>query len=496
MISCRAACGSTTCKLGDEPRALRFLRSRARSRAPPVDNRHYRLWTIQIDDAAITDVRDVSVDDVRVIDTHGFARGGFYLKPHRGFYVRPTEVRTDSASVYYGNDTIASELRGTFGLHITEVDPRFDHGVEILRDFDAVARGEGNVGDLRFLDRWLHDARISVAGGEGATQFDGEVHRGVIVPGSRAWARAESVRLSSGRDGVSGTSFVSASVSKDEPLIRFAVEMHGFGLHRDAKRVLDAPSVLATAQIENVDLTRPFDRWAIAIDVPNAEASQLELVNAYLDEPALRSGSAMLRGHANITPWNMSGHANVDVSGASFDVKKTLVTASGTGEVTLHDYDFRTRRADLAGARVELHDVSGGDDHGFWANVSASPLTLDLHDGATLSGTLTGKLRNAQLPLTIAGAPGIVHTVFGRQGFTTSARVRVGAETDISDLRIIGNSIDVRAHYRDGDGAALVETPLMNLGIVIRDGEASTRLFASRAWYARTLGTEDSLPVF
>ncbi len=464
---------------------------------PPVDDRHYHLWTIQIDDATMVDVREVWVDSIRVIDTHGFAKGGFYLKPQRGFYVRPTEVRTDGASVYDGKNTIASELRGTFGLRLSEIDPRFDHGLEILRNLDASARGEGNVGDLRFLDRWLHAARISVAGGAGATQFDVEVHRGKIASGSRAWARHENVQAWSGRDGISATALVSASVPRGERHIALAVETHECSIHRDATRVVDAPTIFAAAQIDNVDLSRPFDRWAMSIDVPIAKASRLEALNAYFDEPMLRAGAATVSGHASITPENMSGHATLDVTDASVELRKTLVTASGRAKVTLHDYDFRSHRGDVAGARLVLRDVSGGDERGFWADVSASPLAIDLDHGAVVSGTFTGKVRNAQLPLTILGAPGIVHTVFGSQGFTTSARIRVGrGETDISGLRAIGNSIDVRAHYHQDEGAVLVETPLMNVGILVRNGETSTRLFASRSWYTRTLRAEDPLPVF
>lgn len=70
------------------------------------------------------------------------------------------------------------------------------------------------------------------------------------------------------------------------------------------------------------------------------------------------------------------------------------------------------RALSLSGARV---------------NISANPLTIDLTHGVTLSGTFTGKARNAQLPLEILGAPGIVHTVFGAQGFTVSANVRAAA---------------------------------------------------------------------
>jgi len=70
---------------------------------------------------------------------------------------------------------------------------------------------------------------------------------------------------------------------------------------------------------------------------------------------------------------------------------------------------------------------------------------------------------------------------------STHARISSRA-TDLTDLRIIGNSIEARAHYHATDGAALVETPFINVGVLIRDGKSTTHLFVTRDWYARTLG--------
>ena len=104
---------------------------------------------------------------------------------------------------------------------------------------------------------------------------------------------------------------------------------------------------------------------------------------------------------------------------------------------------------------------------------------------------ITGKFKNGQLPLAIVDAPGIVRSVFGSQGFTMStwAGFARGA-TELSDLRVIGNNIRVRAQYRARDGAALVETPYLNVGLVIRNGETTTQLFATRDWYARARDTK------
>jgi len=458
---------------------------------PPVTDENYRLWSVQIDDAVVDDVREAWVDTIRVTDTSGHVEGGFHFEPLRRISVRPTSVRTEDAGVFDGNETITNELRGTFALHIAELDVRDVHGAEVLAYFDATAKGHSQVGDLRFLDRWLHSAHVAVAGGAGPTVFAFALQRGQLVPGSHAWTRANGWSLWSGHDGLSGTSVVSADVPEGKPRLAIAVETYGLGLHRGKTQVVHAPAVAASARIDNLDLTKPFDRWALSVDVPSASVKELGALNAYLGEPMLRGGSATMNGHADLAPHTVSGHAKIDVDSAVVEVRKTVVTASGTVEATLHGLDLRSGKGSLAGARIDLRDVSGADQRDWWAHLSLNPLFLATEHGLSMSGMITGKFRNAQLPLAILDAPGIVRSVFGSQGFTMStwARFARGA-TELSDLRVIGNNIQVRAQYRARDGAALVETPYLNVGLVIRNGETTTQLFATREWYARVLDTK------
>lgn len=451
----------------------------------------YRLWSVAIDDAVVADVREVWVDTIRVTASGGHVEGGFLFEPERRVSVSPTYSGVEDASVVDGKHAIARNLHGTFSLRIAELDMRYVRGAEVLGHIDGTASGNAQVGDLVFLDRWLHSAHVAVAGGAGPTTFSVAVEEGRLVCGSRAWMRADGWSLWSGHDGLSGTSEVTAVVPDGEPRLTIAVETSGLGVHRGKTRVAHAPSASASARIDNLDMARPFDRWAASVDVPSATASDLRALDAYLDSPMLRGGSATMKAHAELAPHHLSGHATIDVSRAVVDIRKTTVTASGTFDATLHHFDLRSGKGDLAGARIDLHDVSGAGQRGWWANFSVNPLSIDLAHGFGFSGAVTGKLANGQLPLAILDAPGIVRTVFGSQGFTMATQARYAhGRTDLTDLRVIGNTVEVRAQLRDGDGAVLVETPFINVGLVIRDGDTSTHLFATRDWYARMLDTK------
>ncbi len=461
--------------------------------APPPPDEPYRSWTVQVKDVIVDDVREVWVDTVRVSDRDGRAAGSFRLEPGRRFLLGPTDVRTEDATVANGKEVITSNLRGSFALRISDFDVRDVHGVDVLRHVDGKATARSTVGNLHVFDRWLRPSHVAIAGSGGPTWFAVELNHGRIVAGSRAWFRAESWSLWSGHDGVAGTSVVRAVVPDGHPRLAITTETYGLSVHRDEAEVVQAPSVTASVELDNVDLTRPFDRWSASIDVPAAAVKDLRTLDRYLHEPRLLGGSARLRLHADLTPQLASGHAHVDVSGASVTVGKSRVTASGTADATLHALDLHTWKGDLAGARLNLQGVSAAGERGWWINLAANPLSITLEHGLGVSGTVSGKCRDAQLPLAMLGAPGIVRGVFGSDGFTLSTGFRFSSGvTDLSDLRFIGGSVDVRAHYRAGDGAVFVDTPLVNVGLLIHAGETSTHLFVTRDWYARTLGARPS----
>ena len=185
------------------------------------------------------------------------------------------------------------------------------------------------------------------------------LQRGQLVPGSHARTRASGWSLWSGHDGLSGTSVVSASVPEDKPRLAIAVETYGAGVHRGKTQVAVAPSVATSARIDNLDLTKPFDRWAVSVDVPSASVKELGALNAYLGEPMLRGGSATMGGHADLAPHTVSAHAKIDVEGAVVEVRKTVVTASGTVEATLHGLDLRSGKA-ASPARASIFATSRG----------------------------------------------------------------------------------------------------------------------------------------
>lgn len=458
---------------------------------PPTDD-NYDLWTIELDDVDTSDVREVWVDSVRLTDKGGHARGGFHLKPVREVWVPPSEFTLSQAEVTIGKTVIASDVSGTFWLRIAEYDPRERKGRAALGSLDANAVARGTLGDLSFANPILPKA-VALTGGGGAVATRTHVLSGVVQPGSRIACRLGDWSVWSGAHRVSGSSLVEVTIPENaKPDVEVSIESYDVGFHHGKVDVARAPTVLAFVRADAADLARESGPWKASVDMPLVDIARLAALDAYADDGMFSSGSATGKVHADLDGRAASGDATLSFSRAATKLGSALVVANGSAKVRLHHWDFDTGKADISGSSMEVHDVAFGERRGWSASFAASPADLQLSGKTALTAFVTGKLRDAQLPLEIAGAPRILENLIGTQGFAFSARLRESAGvSDFEDVRVIGDKTEVHAHYRSDaagkNGAALVSMPLLNVGALVRAGDVSVVPFATRSWYDQTL---------
>lgn len=462
---------------------------------PELTDENYDLWSVALDDVSATDVREVWVDTVRFTDAGGGSVvGAFYFKPLRRVRVDPSEYTAVLGEVDVGATAIATDIHGAFALGIAELDPRVPSGHEAFSYFDAKAVAVAKLGDLAWVDA-IVGPRVALTGGGGPVEISAALRRGVLEPGSRLDVRSESWRAWLGRDWLSGTSLVHARVTKkDPPVALVAVESYGVDVHHDTTPVATAPVLGVVTTFANTDLAAPFRVWTVHVDAPSARVPDLKAINAYLGQGAfLYGGSARVSVHGDADSAGASGKVQATLSNVSMQAARAMVTGNGTVDLTLRRFDLESSEADFALARFGFHEIATGKQRGYWVDASVSPLKLSLAGGATVRGSISGKARDAQLPLAVLDAPSIVRSLVGGQSFTFSSQLRASPSTlDLTDVRAFGDTIDVHAHYRsDGlgkNGAALVSTPLVNVGIELRRGDVSVRPLASQGWYTQTGG--------
>jgi len=456
---------------------------------PPLTDANYNLWSVAIDDFAADDFRELWVDTVRFTDAGGGSvAGAFYFKPMRILRIDPSEYTARLGKVETGATAIASDIHGTFGAHIAEFDPRNDPFAFV----DASAVAVAKLADLVWLNPIVGPG-VALSGGGGPLEVSGRVRQGVIEPGSRfdLWSEGWSATVE--RHHVSGSSLVDARVPKKSPTFSVVtLESYDVDIKHDQVQIAHAPSANVLATFENTDLAASFRRWTLHLDMVSASVPHLEAMNAYLDAGGfLYGGSSRFTVHGDADPAGASGTFHATLSNAMAQAGSAVVKGNGTVDLTLRRFELATGEAELAAAGLELHDVSSGKQTGYWASVNASPCKLSLKSGLTVQATLAGKARDAQLPIVIMDGPGLLATLVGKQGFTFSTHLRMTpTTTDVSDLHVLGDTYDLRAHYRaDGkgkNGSALVTTPALNVGLELKKGSVSVRPFASPDWYAQT----------
>jgi len=400
----------------------------------------HKSWSVQLDDVIADEVREVWVDDVHFMDERGHAEGGFGIHPHR-VSMRPTEYVAGDMRVLVGEDELASRAHGVFMVSIDDLDPKAFHGITKLRKIDARASMRTRVGDMKALSYLVQSSHVTLGGGEGVLDLDGELDHGVIARESRAELRSSAWRASSKRDAMSaGASLVFVRASGDA--FRGSMQTYEYTLRRDGAIVAKSDAVGLAYTSHDLDVTKPPTHWGVSIDVPTSTIPDLASLNGYVSSQLLPHGSATFRGHADFSPH--------------------------TGRV-----------------KFELANVDAGRERGWWTSAVLSPMHFD-HGVTTF--TVSGNSRDARVPLEILGAPHIVETLFGHQSFAFDAQVRLQPHVfELERAHAVGDKLEVLGRFekrhKKKHGAVLVISSVMNVGVDIHEGGTSIKPFASRRWF-------------
>lgn len=459
---------------------------------PELTDENYNLWSAELDDVVADDVREVWVDTLHYTDKGGIhVAGGLYFKPLRAIRLDPTEITMARGAVDVGPKRLADDIHGEVRAAIAEFDPRVPNGTEVFRNIDCRIVGKARLTDLVWIDS-LTAPVLAFTGGGGPVEVSAQLRAGVLEHGSRADMRFDGWTAWLGRTWSSGTSIAHARVGR---AMTVALESYGVSVHHDTTSVLGADLIGVVVTLANTDLAAPLHPWSAHVDMPSGRVADLKSLDGYLGtEAPFYAGSAVFALHGDARANNASGTLVSTLAGVSMQAGKALVHGGGKIDLTLKSYDFDKSKATLSLARFDLHDLQTGDQTGYWINGTASPCEIGVGSGE-VSMVVAGKARDAQLPLALMAAPGIVVGLVGKQGFTFSARLHEKAnELAVSDVRLIGDTVEVTAHYRSApsgkSGAALVTTSGSNVGIEVRKDGMFLRPFASQSWYASTSATK------
>jgi hypothetical protein len=196
--------------------------------APPLDESHYNLWTVQMEDV------DVRVSELWAqmfrYQGEARARGAFRLRPAKRLWVGPAELDLLGGRLSTGPHEVLRAMEGTVTCKVDDFDVEPVHGMEPFHFISARLEMSAQVVGLASAS-FLAGSSLPVRleDGSGALDVDAAIDHGVVTADSRILYRTNHV--------TAATDTVSLQVDGD-----MAISGHGSAVLPDGQVALDIPA--------------------------------------------------------------------------------------------------------------------------------------------------------------------------------------------------------------------------------------------------------------
>ncbi len=324
---------------------------------------YYHLWTIDLEDVAAEDVRDIWVDRRRfqgllAVDGH------FYLKPLRRVEIGPIHVvPKDLGLSEVGVETV-NGIAGTGDLTVDPFDPRAVGGKAILQQILLRTDLRMKLPDVARMNLPLPGG-VKVRGPVAFEKFAIGVDHGKIGDGSRVDAAAPQAVVERGDDRLTTSLVASAEVKPGDQ----HVEVRGtatdvrYSHGRDADLAL-VPRVDMTARARPIASNSRIDLAHLTVDAPGIQVPDL---HALVEALASGAGAAIERGRARADvraeAWpddaRAVGRASMQAEDVVLRSGKILARGTVAVDVPSLTYEWEAHRLDaVAEARANARVAS------------------------------------------------------------------------------------------------------------------------------------------
>ena len=222
----------------------------------------------------------------------------------------------------------------------------------------------------------------------------------------------------------------------------------------------------------------------------------LAFVNYFLDgaEPRLSGGAGTARLALDVDKGLGTGTLALASRDVTARYRKADLRGNAAIRVRFAPWDFERSRFDLSGSRVELTNVSSGgpgpDSREWWGRFDLPAADLRPGQAGAFVTKVSLHCRDARPLFTLfnTNLPGWARSVLKLEGIEGAARVRIGKSLlDVEGLEAAGGSFNIRGRYRSAgqerQGAFLVETGALAVGLDIEGNSSRLKLLGARSWY-------------
>jgi hypothetical protein len=476
-------------------------------------------WHVRLAQVDLDDVREIWIDEIRFAGAARVA-GGFDMQAWRRLQIDPTRLQIVSGGISLGAGPrarpILLEARGHVDGEISPYSPAEHHGWQSIRFLSGLARVEGVVPNLAFLDEYLKQTRwLALEAEDGRIAAEVRVRRGELLPGSRMEARP--ARLAArvldyqaygpgrivwevlpGGDGRLGLAFDTFQVIRrgyPQPHVR------GRGLRIEAR----GPE----PRLVGLNL---FSPRAIDIEMPSAEVPQLAFYNAYLPPASgmeLTGGSGRMsaRFQAAAPDWTGHGNLRLDAREVAARIEGRLLRGDVLLRTQLREADFQGRRFDISGTRLDLIRVRmAGTEGNWWARAHLDRAVLEPGSPVLLRARVESTLSDPRPILAFVAPPerrsrllNWVDRLLDVQGIGAVADVAVGTGgVTIDRMAVTGGPALIRGSLRIGGprrrGILYASYGRWDVGLEMDGDQRDWKILKPKQWFENQMGLESRIP--
>jgi hypothetical protein len=451
------------------------------------------LWQVRIEDVQAR-VSELWIMEHR-FRGRGMARGSFVVWPTRWVQVEPARLELEDGSLTLGEHLVAKHLRGRITCDIPDMRVPETQGRGVFKEISSAVRLELSGGRLDFLNAYLTRFGGARYSGEGAWLLDLNIVRGVVQRGSSASLRASPLHVSHELARLSGdlTLRVERDSGQDSNQLVLVLDAPRIAAGR-AETAAPAPSLEGVAgwlRLEAADLTGELSLGAAEVAVKKLRAPSLAWF-----EPK----GTQLRGDAQAAlelqrsaSKVISGTARLRVDGAGVRHGQASATGDLQGELAFArapaDAALDMRRLEV---RLSNAVISKGEKRTqpFGVRLDGTGLQVVPGRGASARGSVEARFTSAEalLPL-VLGAPlkGLTESALDLQGVEARATVDVSrSSVKLQSIDARSGDVRLRGHVstreQDPDGAFLLSSGPINVGVTLRGGSTSVSPFVGNDW--------------
>jgi hypothetical protein len=429
--------------------------------------------------------------------------------------VDPSRLQIASGAISLGAGPqarpILARAAGRIDGEISPYNPAQHHGLRMFQFLSGRAEVEGDVPSLAFLEEYLMTTRwldLRAEGGRIAANL--RMRRGRLQPESRLEARQGRLTAATLDYRAEGPGRVLWEVLPGEQA-RLVLAFDEFGVRRGANlqphvmgRDLRIEVLSGEPRLMEREL---FSARRIDIVLPAAQVPDLSFYNAYLPGRsglALTGGSGRMSAHfrAAAPDWTGSGDLRLEARGMAARFEGIPLRGDLLVSTLVREADFRGRRFDVSGTKIDLTRVSipGTAGGNWWARAHLDRAVIEPGAPVFLRAKVESTLSDPR-PIFAFVAPETRDRVL--RWMDDLMAQPVGAVADVSvgdgavlvdDLAVAGGQAKIQGRLRFGgapkQGILYASYGRWDVGVELDGTQRDWKILRPKKWFENQMGSE------